>query len=58
MIVDTTPAEKDRKPPPFTTDRRCAHPDCITVISGWHPGFYCYAHEDYEPDPPQQAEAA
>ncbi len=46
-----TLTENERRPGPFPAGRRCAHPECITVLHTRHEGDYCYQHEDDEPMP-------
>lgn len=34
----------ERSPGPNPAGRRCAHPDCITILHTRHDGDRCYAH--------------
>jgi hypothetical protein len=44
MIIDVSLRTRD--PGPYAADRRCAHPDCITILHRYHFGLFCYLHED------------
>ena len=36
--------------PEYGAGRRCAHDGCITTLSRYHEGDYCYLHEDEQYD--------
>ena len=42
-VVRIAVAERD--PGPYPAGRRCAFPDCITVLSRVNPGPCCHLHE-------------
>jgi hypothetical protein len=42
-IVNPQPIT-EREPGPYPANRRCSHPDCITLLNRWHEGDRCYQH--------------
>lgn len=53
MGVITPKPITERNPGPFPANRRCAHRDCITLLSRYTPGPLCAQHA-----PAQQATRA